>query len=232
MAFGAKGSPAERPDRGTGTSSWGGKPSEGRQAEPSEPPEVAAALRRLRERQDPSFFEPIYRRYFPSLRSYFLKRRFREPEAEELAQEVLSRAWENFDQYRGDGSFSAWLGRIAANQWKNAVRERQAQKRQVEKEQLSASVQESEAQPLFSEPDPPADVVLARSQTRQRLRDAMRELPERMRACVGLRVARDFTYKEIAEALGVTVGTVQSQIHDGKKRLRDRLGPDVDELDF
>lgn len=231
MAFGSKGPPQERPDRENDGSFRSGKPSEERHEERGEPPEVVAAVRRLRERRDPSCFEPIYLHYFPSLCLYFLKRRFSEPDAEELAQEVLTRVWDNLDQYTGDGPFSAWVGRIAANRWKNAVRERGAKKRQAKEVELSKAVQESKAQPLFTRRDPPADTALAQSQTKERLREALGELPKGMRTCLALRV-RDFAYREIAEAMGVTVGTVQSQIHDGKKRLRDRLGPVVDELDI
>lgn len=231
MAFGSQGSPAERPDRTNDGSFESGKAS-GPQAERSEPPEVVAAVRRLQERRDPSGFEPIYLHYYESLRIYFLKRGSSEADAEDLAQEVLTRVWDNLDQYTGEGPFSAWVARIAANQWKNAVRERRAKKRQATEVELSEAVQGSKARPLFTDSPPPAETALAKSQTRERLRDALGELPEGMRACLTLRVGRDFTYREIADTLGVKMGTVQSQIHDGKKRLRDRLGPVVDELDI
>jgi len=198
----------------------------------SEPPQVVAALRRLREQRDSSSFEPIYLHYFPSLRANFLKRGFPEAAAEELAQEALFVVWTNLDQYREDGPFSAWVARIAANLWKNAVRDRKAKKRRGQEEELSETVLDSKSQPLFTEPEPSAETRVARTETNRRLHGALTELPSGMRACLELRVGNDLSYQEIADTLGVGLGTVRSQIHDGKKRLREILGPNLDELNF
>ena len=52
-------------------------------------------------------------------------------------------------------------------------------------------------------------------------------LPDRQRAAIVLRFYEDLTEAQTAAAMGVTVGTVKSQVSDGLKKLRARLGPDV-----
>ena len=100
----------------------GAQAGEGREAS-SDPPEVTAALERLWTSRDQEDFEPIHRYFFPVLRDFFLSRGLLEGEAPELAQEALLRAWSNLDNFRGDGAFAAWIGRIGANLWKNILRD-------------------------------------------------------------------------------------------------------------
>jgi RNA polymerase sigma-70 factor (sigma-E family) len=56
---------------------------------------------------------------------------------------------------------------------------------------------------------------------------ALQSLPPRQRAAIVLRFYEDLTEAQTADAMGVTVGTVKSQVSDGLKKLRARLGPDV-----
>ena len=55
----------------------------------------------------------------------------------------------------------------------------------------------------------------------------LQNLAPKQRAAIVLRYYEDLTEAQIAEALGVSVGTVKSQVSDGLKRLRTRMGTDV-----
>lgn len=57
------------------------------------------------------------------------------------------------------------------------------------------------------------------------VRDALQQLPTRQRAVLVLRYFEDLTEAETARVLGIAVGTVKSQAHDGLRTLRDLLGP-------
>lgn len=59
---------------------------------------------------------------------------------------------------------------------------------------------------------------------------ALQELPVRQRAAIVLRYYEDLTEAQTAEAMGCAVGTVKSQVSAGLKKLRDRLGGDVELL--
>lgn len=65
-------------------------------------------------------------------------------------------------------------------------------------------------------PDAPDDEVL----------EALRELPHRQREAVALHYLLDMAVTEVATTLGVSVGTVKTQLHRARAALRERLGPD------
>ena len=88
-------------------------------------------------------------------------------------------------------------------------------------------------QPLASRPptaatDGPAaletpEQILLRASVREDLQAALDELPEVFREAVWLRDVEEFTYAEIAEMLGIPIGTVMSRISRGRRLLFDRL---------
>ena len=63
---------------------------------------------------------------------------------------------------------------------------------------------------------------------REWLWNELQSLPPRQRVAIVLRFYEDLTEAQTAEAMGVTVGTVKSQVSDALKNLRKKLGPDTD----
>ncbi|MGD8496728.1 MAG: sigma-70 family RNA polymerase sigma factor, partial [Gemmatimonadales bacterium] len=64
--------------------------------------------------------------------------------------------------------------------------------------------------------------------TRERVLDALAELPEQQRTAVTLYDLEGYSHQEVAEVLGVAVGTSRAHVHHGRKALRDRLGPMIE----
>ena len=62
-----------------------------------------------------------------------------------------------------------------------------------------------------------------RSETRRRLENMIRELPEDMRAAVVLRDIQGLSYEDIARALDANVGTIKSRISRGREKLREKI---------
>jgi RNA polymerase sigma-70 factor, ECF subfamily len=60
----------------------------------------------------------------------------------------------------------------------------------------------------------------------------MRQLPEQMRRCTELRVIHDFSYKEIAELMEISINTVKAHLHQAKKELSERLKPYFGEVEL
>lgn len=123
---------------------------------------------------------------------------------------------------------TTWLLRVAANVWKNSLRERQAVKRSAPVESLEAVMERGEAvgdasavrrAPLAG----PLDEALERERGRK-LRDAVSSLPPRMRRSVMLRIDRGLRYREIASMMQVSVDTVKTQLHQARQRLKVELG--------
>jgi RNA polymerase sigma-70 factor (ECF subfamily) len=136
-------------------------------------------------------------------------------EAEDLAQEIFVRAWRSIGRFRGESTFRTWLHRIAIN----VVRTHQAREgRWFRIFSPPHKDDERVAEPAAS--GEPVDVHLSRRQIIDR---ALRALPADLRIAVTLRDLQGLDYREIAQTLGVPIGTVESRIFRARQRLRPLL---------
>jgi RNA polymerase sigma-70 factor, ECF subfamily len=133
-------------------------------------------------------------------------------EAEDLVQDVLLRVRRGLDSYV-PGSMEGWLSRITTNAFLDDVRRRR--RRPVE------AMPDDPERVLAGAPS--ADEALERSQLPDDVQDALRELPDDFRAAVVLCDVVGFSYDEIADSLGVPIGTVRSRIHRGRSMLKEKL---------
>jgi RNA polymerase sigma-70 factor (ECF subfamily) len=133
-------------------------------------------------------------------------------DAQDLVQEVLLRVQRGLARYE-PGSLHGWLSRIATNAFLDDVRRRKRRP----------------TDPLGEDPDrvvpsaPSADQALADAVLPDEVQRALRGLPDEYRAAVVLCDVVGFGYQEIADTLGVPVGTVRSRIHRGRAQLREVL---------
>src|SRR5262245_33945092 len=133
-------------------------------------------------------------------------------EAEDLGQDVLIRVRRGLDSYV-PGSMEGWLSRITTNAFLDDVRRRR--RRPVE------AMPEDPERVLAGAPS--ADEALERAQLPDDVQQALRELPDDFRAAVVLCDVVGFSYDEIADSLGVPIGTVRSRIHRGRSMLKEKL---------
>ena len=139
---------------------------------------------------------------------------------EDLAQEVFVRAWRSLRTFRGDSAFRTWLHRVAIN----VVRTSQTRRMRLLRVFVPfGGMGEQDAPPPEApDVDERVDDALARRQIVER---ALATLPEDLRLAVTLRDLQGLDYKEIAVALGVPIGTVESRIFRARQRLRPLLAP-------
>ena len=130
-------------------------------------------------------------------------------EAEDLVQETCLRAWRAFDRYTPGTNIRAWLYTILHRVRTDALR------RSGRQPQTSELADDGPAVP-------PGQDALARGQ--EDLERALALVPEAFRVAVILRDVEDLSYREIAMALGVPIGTVMSRISRGRAALRAALG--------
>jgi len=143
-------------------------------------------------------------------------------EAEDLAQEAFLRAYRSLGQLKKPAEFAAWLGTIARNVALTA-RSRSAQAPEVlpidEARETPAGA--SSGQPMSRRT--PAEAASRGELGRLVLRE-VEMLPEEYRSTVYLRYLKGMSCREIAGALGVSVGVVTSRLSRAAATLRERLG--------
>ena len=132
-------------------------------------------------------------------------------EAEDLVQETYARALKGFASFQPGTDFRAWMFRILRNAFLSARKKQNVPHVSVE--------EEGEEAVLPAAPDTPESLLLA-GDARQRIRAALERLPEAYREALLLCDVEEMRYAEIAELLGVPVGTVMSRIARGRKLLR------------
>ena len=162
-----------------------------------------------------SFLDALYRTALRMTRS--------EADAEDLVQETYIRAFRFREQYTPGTNLKAWLFRILTNTFINSYRRRRAQPEFTELDdvdEFSLYRRMSGGQAASTSPDPESTFLNAIVDTE--VKDALAELPEKFRSVVLLDV-EGFSYKEIAEMLGIPIGTVMSRLHRGRKFLQKRL---------
>ena len=180
-------------------------------------------LERLKRRESAAFEELVAER---SGEIYGLLFRLTEngEEARDLTQETFLRAFQNIDRFRGEADIRTWIYRIAINQARNRSRWWRRRKRDSTVS-LDATQGESNLTVGDSVLEPsqnPEQQTLAREREFV-LRSALRRLGLAYRETVILRDIEGFTYEEIAETLGINIGTVKSRLARGRQELREKL---------
>jgi RNA polymerase sigma factor (sigma-70 family) len=142
-------------------------------------------------------------------------------EAEEAVQDAFLRAISHFGSFRGaDGR--AWLLSIVRNTCYTQFRRRRSGGEKIEfDEELHSTDNE------ISEPE----AQFARAVAAQSVREGVDQLPAEFREVIVLRELEDLSYKEIASATGVPIGTVMSRLARGRKQLLIALGLGKNEVD-
>lgn len=132
-------------------------------------------------------------------------------EAEELTQEVFLKLWQNLNRYVADASsFRAWAYRVARNLFVDAYRR--------SREQRKATW----VDPEFLESLPGGEDPHTRAVRHQRLelaRAALERLPEELAQLIMLRDFADWSYEELAQELGLPLGTVKSRLNRARREL-------------
>ena len=142
-----------------------------------------------------------------------------EEDARDVAQEAFVRAHRSLSRFRGDSKFSSWLYRIAVNRALTHLKRRKSRPDTVE--YTSTSPVEAEFSSRRAVEDPEERVLDL--EFRSRVRKAVAKLPPRYRAAVTLFYLEERSYKEVAEALGVPMGTLKTHLHRARAILREEL---------
>ncbi len=124
-------------------------------------------------------------------------------DAEDAAQEAFVRVFQAMPQFRGQAAFSTWLYRIVTNTCLARIRKRRT------------------STPLDSLPEPRgADIASDRVADGLLTRQVLRQMSPALQAVLLLRVEGGLSYREIADALGLPIGTVRSRLSKARIAFR------------
>jgi RNA polymerase sigma-70 factor, ECF subfamily len=132
-------------------------------------------------------------------------------EAEDAAQEVFVRAWNQLRTFQTDRRFSTWLLSIASHYSIDLLRRR---KPQAPLDGVALYVQSDEPEP---------DELVLKQEQREMVRELVASLPDKYRSVTLLRYYGDMSYDEIARATGLTESAVKTQLHRARRMLAEKL---------
>ncbi|HEX2188683.1 MAG TPA: sigma-70 family RNA polymerase sigma factor [Longimicrobiaceae bacterium] len=156
---------------------------------------------------DARAFERLYRGHVGRINT-LARRMIGADEADEATQDVFVRAWEKLKTFRGEAAFGTWLHRLAVNLI------------------LARRASSATRRDRFREDDAAIESAAARRSTPELAMDfetAIARLPEGARQVFVLFDVEGYRHEEIAETMGISVGTSKSQLHRARMILREHL---------
>jgi RNA polymerase sigma-70 factor (ECF subfamily) len=192
-----------------------------------------ALLENYRRTKDMTQFKSLVRRYQTRIYSVAVRILGNTEEAEEVMQDTFVKVHQNLDKFKHEASFSAWVFKIAHNLCVDLLRNK---KRVHPFPVLSFDPQSTAADEETGEArsyvvsqladEAPGPEQKADSDEQERVIAAsLGQLPENQREVLVLHDIEGFSYQEIAEIVGASIGTVRSRLHYGRLKLRELLEP-------
>ena len=175
-------------------------------------------------------FEADALQYMNQLYSAALRYTKNPSDAQDLVQDTFAKAYVSFHQFEPGTNLKAWLYRILTTTFINTYRK--DQRRPQLSDQELEDWQIADASSHTSDQGKSAEDVVLENLPDSDIKRALAEIPEEFRIAVYLADVEGFSYKEIAEIVGVPTGTVMSRLHRGRKQLREKLTDYARELGY
>lgn len=158
-------------------------------------------------------FDAIVDRYERRVYAVALRMTGNPDDARDVTQDVFISALRSLKRFRGDSQLSTWLHRVAVNASLDLGRKRSRRK-------TSPLDEVHETADPSPGPDEHAEAAIRAAEVQR----ALAELSDEHRAVLVLHDLQQLGYPEIAEALGVPVGTIKSRIHRARAEMARKLG--------
>ena len=138
-------------------------------------------------------------------------------EASEAVQEAFLATWQGLHTFRGEARFSTWLYRVVYHCCLRILEQRRRDTRD-----LDAATAHAEYQATL-EAGQEVQTLVTERERQEHLQQAIQQLPGKYRAVLILRHLQDLTYEEIAQALGLPIGTIKTHLFRARNLLKERL---------
>jgi RNA polymerase sigma-70 factor (ECF subfamily) len=156
-----------------------------------------------------SAFGELVRRHGSAVRGVLRRMGAAPAEADDVAQDAFLTAFERIAEFRGEGTFAAWVKKIAARLYLRRLQ------REKKLGALAIEAAEDDERPQRRDADANID-----------LDEALKTLGATERLCVTMCFGAGLSHTEAAEALNLPLGTVKSHVKRGLDKLRARLAPE------
>jgi RNA polymerase sigma-70 factor (ECF subfamily) len=143
-------------------------------------------------------------------------------DAEDISQEVFLKVFRSFSTFRKGARLGSWLYRITYNASIDHLRRKGAAPEPVEDEFIESMSLGESSLPRRGAPDPEA--AMETSQLQDRIARALERVSPQEKAVFLLRHYEDLMLKDIAETLGLSIGSVKSYLFRAVRKIQKELG--------
>lgn len=191
-----------------------------------ENPRIQQEFELIRKAQqgDHNAMTTLIKRYNKALYYVILKIVRNVDDAEDITVETFIKVFQNLDKFRFDHPFSSWLFRIGTNHCIDFIRK----KRRVETVSFNQLVQNNDEQSIdkqnnteFIDESQNIEENSIKTEQIEILRELINKLPPNYRKVLTLRYFEDMDYQQIADELGLPMGTVKAQLYRAKELLNE-----------
>ncbi len=176
----------------------------------------------------PMTFEDIYAANGERILNLAYRMTGRRSVAQDLTQDVFIKVFEKMESFREEAQLSSWIYRIAMNHIINYIKREKKMSlfSFFETEDGDAEKRFDGSKTVWEESLPePADRLLEEQELETVIRKTIDELPPKYKLPLLLYRYEEMSYQQIALELGISLSAVESRIHRGRKKLKERLKP-------
>ncbi len=169
-------------------------------------------------------WDTLIRKYEKSVYKFAYSLCRNHEEAGDIAGQVFLRLYQNLHTFRNEASFNSWLFRIVRNTYLDLC-VRPAHRSHLSLDAGPGNDSEPTAGRDIMDPSPSPEALCIENEVSQMLAKAIMHLPAYQRQVLRMYHTEGKSYEEIAEATGLSIGTVKSRLNRARNMLRERLTP-------
>lgn len=187
------------------------------------PPEEDAELIRRARAGEAQALDDLVQRHYRNVFNLAFRLSNNYDDAQDIVSEAFVRVHNALPTFRGEANFTTWLYRIVKNVFlderkKQRIRSHSSLEEMVELEDSSVTRQ-------VEDPKPGPGWLAERRERSDIVQEAVMSLPKNQRLMIGLYHFQNLSYEEIADIMGLPIGTVKSRLNRARLALKNKLEP-------
>lgn len=170
---------------------------------------------------DISAFDELMRRYEKQVYNFAYRLSGNYDDANDILSEAFIKVYNSLQSFRGDANFTTWLFKIVTNTYLDE-RKRSKGHLNIPLDEY-IELEESQVTRQIVDPSPSPPELIERREQAEILQEAINSLPDYQRVMLLLYHGYNKSYEEIAEIIGLPIGTVKSRLNRARLAVRQKL---------